>query len=285
MVAQAGRKLLRPLRPVLKPTYQRFKELYDYSGFRVIQRSPYGNIYHCCTQKTASQWFRRVLCDPVLYRYTGLKPYRYRQLGLREAQFDEPLPPRTIAIHLYVDFGTYAAIPKPSRYKTFFILRDPRDIVVSWYYSAKYSHKLVDPIPELRRNLEQLDFQEGLNYLIDAWDGFGLFEAQRSWVTSAKEQQEAKVFRYEDFAEDNRQFLSNLLDYLEIEMPEREFDALYGRHEFSQLAKGRQQGVEDPQSHFRKGVSGDWKKYFDDAVTAHFQEVTGDLLSVLGYQD
>ncbi len=36
-------------------------------------------------------------------------------------------------------------------------------------------------------------------------------------------------------------------------MPEQEFDALYARHKFSQIARGRQQGVEDPQSHFRKG--------------------------------
>jgi len=284
-VAKAGRKLLRPLRPVLRPGYRRLRELYDYRGFRVIQRSPYGNIYHCCTQKTASQWFRRVFCDPVVYRYTGLKPFRYRQLGLRNAHFDEPLPARTIAIHLYVDHATYAAIPKPESYKAFFILRDPRDIVVSWYFSAKYSHKPVDPIPELRRNLERLDMQEGFKYLIDAWDGFGLFEAQRSWMSNGFEGDNARVFRFEEFSADNRLFLKGLLDYLDIEIPEQEFEALYDRHKFSQIARGRQQGVEDTQSHFRKGVSGDWKNYFDEPVMAYFREVTGDLLETLGYQD
>lgn len=284
-MAKAGRKLLRPLRPVLRPTYKRFRELYDYRSFRVIQRSPYGNIYHCCTQKTASQWFRRVFCDPVVYRYTGLKPFRYRQLGLRDAHFDEPLPVRTIAIHLYVDYATYAAIPKPEGFKTFFILRDPRDIVVSWYFSAKYSHKPVYPIPELRRNLDQLDMLEGLKYLIDAWNGFGLFEAQRSWASNGGDEDNVKIFRFEDFSADNYLFLKALLDYLEIEIPQQEFEELYDRHKFSQIARGRQQGVEDTQSHFRKGVSGDWKNYFDDSVTAYFREVTGDLLQTLGYQE
>jgi hypothetical protein len=284
VVAKAGRKLLRPFRPVLKPAYERLQELYNYSSLRVVQRSPYDNIYYCCTQKTASQWFRMVLCDPIVFQYTGLRPFRYRQLGLREAHFDRPLPPGTIGIHLYVDYATYAAIPKPDSYTTFFILRDPRDIVVSWYFSAKYSHKPVDPIPELRRNLEPLDLQDGLKYIIDAWDGFGLFEAQRSWMTRPEGREPVKVFRYEEFAADNRRFLEELLDYLEIQVPSPEFEVLYDRHRFSQLAKGRRQGVEDPQSHFRKGVSGDWENYFDDAVMAHFREVTGDLLETLGYE-
>ena len=284
-MADVVRNALRPLRPVLRPTYERLRELYDYSGFRVIQRSPYGNIYHCCTQKTASQWFRRVFCDPVVFRYTGLRPFRYRQLGLREAHFDQALPASTIAIHLYVDYVTYAAIPKPESLKTFFILRDPRDIVVSWYFSAKYSHKPVYPIPELRRNLDQLDMQGGLKYLIDAWDGFGLFDAQRSWMARGQTDENVKVFRFEDFSADNRLFLWDLLEYLDITLPEQEFEALYDRHKFSQLAKGRQQGVENTQSHFRKGISGDWKNHFDEPVTAYFQEVTGDLLEVLGYQE
>jgi hypothetical protein len=269
----------------LRPTYRRLREFYDYSGFRVIQQSPYGNIYHCCTQKTASQWFRRVFCDPIIYRYTGLKPFRYRQLGLRDAHFEEPLPERTIAIHLYVDHATYAAIPKPESFKTFFILRDPRDIVVSWYFSAKFSHKPIDPIPELRRNLDQLDMMEGLKYLTDAWDDFGLFDAQRSWMSRGTDEDNVRVFRFEEFSADNYLFLKDLLAYLEIELPEQEFEALYDRHKFSQIAKGREQGVEDAQSHFRKGVSGDWKNYFDDSVMAHFKKVTGDLLQVLGYQD
>lgn len=284
MVAQAGKRLLRPFRPVLKPAYDRLQELYNYSSRRIVQRSPYDNIYYCCTQKTASQWFRMVLCDPVVFQYTGLKTFRYRQMGLREAQFDQPLPRGTIGIHLYVDYPTYAAIPKPDAYKTFFVLRDPRDIVVSWYYSAKFSHKPVDPIPELRRNLEALDLQDGLKYIIDAWDAFGLFEAQRSWMSRPVDEARVQVFRYEDFAADNLQFLKELLDYLEIKIPEREFDVLYGRHKFSQLAKGRRQGVEDPQSHFRKGVSGDWENHFDDSVMTHFRDVTGDLLEVLGYE-
>lgn len=33
----------------------------------VKNRAPFDNIYHCCTQKTASQWFRALFNDEVFY--------------------------------------------------------------------------------------------------------------------------------------------------------------------------------------------------------------------------
>lgn len=104
---------------------------------RVAQRSPHRNLYHCCTQKTASQWFRRLFTSAMFFDYTGLQmvPYTGQEdafgLGLRYATITEPFPRHTAVAHLYVDRATYDAIPKAPSYKTFFVLRDPRDIVVS----------------------------------------------------------------------------------------------------------------------------------------------------------
>ena len=78
-------------------------------------------------------------------------------------------------------------------------------------------------------------------------------------------------------------FLKNLLDYLEIDLSPNKFDILYDEHAFENLSKGRGQGEEDINSHYRKGKAGDWKEYFDDAVMAHFARVTGNLLNVLEY--
>ena len=59
---------------------------------RIENRSPYTNIYYCCTQKTASQWLRSVLNDPIVFKYMGLKVLPYVQLGLKYAAFQEPFP-------------------------------------------------------------------------------------------------------------------------------------------------------------------------------------------------
>jgi len=249
----------------------------------VLRRSPYQNIYYCCTQRTGSQWFKRVLRDPLVYKHSGLKVDEYREIGLNEARFAGPLPANTICTHLYVSYPTYLTIPKPARYKTFFVLRDPRDVAVSWYFALRYSHGPTAKVLELRQQLEGLNLEDGLRFSVASLAELGLFEAQRSWVLAASDQEPLKLFRYEDMAADNRQFLRDLLQYLDIELPETEFARLCERHEFSNVTGGRAAGTEDRQSHYRKGVAGDWRNYLSGGLLAYFMEMTGDLLDVLGY--
>lgn len=262
--------------PVLRPLWVAWRRS------RVVAWSPFENIYYCCTQKTASQWLRGIFADPLFADYTGLEEVPYIALGLKTARFDAPFPLRTVATHLYIDYPTYLSIPKPSNYKTFFVMRDPRDIIVSLYFSARYSHASFETINVLREQFKNLDLKEGMRLVIDQMDEFGLFEAQRSWC-AAKDDPRVSIFRYEDLATDNRGFLKHLLAYLEVPISDDVFETLYHRHQFVQHAKGRSQGKEDPYSHYRKGVVGDWKNYFDDGILAHFNSVTGDTLQQLGY--
>ena len=53
---------------------------------------------------------------------------------------------------------------------------------------------------------------------------------------------------------------------------------------FSRLSGGRRQGQEDRDSHFRKGLVGDWSNHFDDAARAAFEAAAGALLEQLGYR-
>lgn len=266
---------------VAKPLYHKF---YKYNRFKVVEWSPYENIYYCCTQKTASQWFRNILRDPEVYRFTGLRPVPYVKKGLKEASFDQPFPKRTICIHLYVDYPTYLSIPKPANHKSFFVLRDPRDIVVSWYFSTKFSHPRMLYIAKLRDEMEDMSFVEGMNFCIDTLEDFGLFYAQRSWLSNKDETNNVKIFRYEEFAEDNFTFLKKLFEFLRINMPQEKVDVLYEKNTFSRITGGRELGEEDEKSHYRKGVSGDWKNYFEPPIMDYFRQVTGDLLEVLQYE-
>jgi Sulfotransferase domain len=72
---------------------------------------------------------------------------------------------------------------------------------------------------------------------------------------------------------------------MDVEMPADAFAELYERHAFKQITGGREAGVEDRHDHYRKGVAGDWRNYFDPSLRAYFREVTGDLLDALGYAD
>ena len=257
-----------------------------HSSVEVLKHSPYENIYHCCVQKTASQWFRSIFNDRLFYQYTGLVTFPYTQAGLKDARFNRALPTQTIATHVYISYPTYLTIPKPEKYKTFFIARDPRDIVVSFYFSTKYSHSLVAYIPKMRKDLEQLSLKDGLKYSIDRLEDMGLFAALQSWLKRADtEEKNIKVFHYEDLASDNKAFLKNMLDFLEIDMPEEGFSQLYDRHQFKRYTQGRDRGEEDINSHYRKGESGDWKNYFDESILAYFKQVTKDSIGRLVYPE
>jgi Sulfotransferase domain len=282
------KRALQPIYRVLRPAYYKYvkkRPWINYDRLDVIRQSPYQNLYYCCTQRTGSQWFKKILRDPIFYQYTGLKVWHYGELGLKRAQFNGPLPERTIGTHLYIGYPTYLSIPKPERYRTFFILRDPRDISVSWYFAARYSHGALDPIPRLRKDLKDLSLHDGLKYSIASLEEFGLFWAQRTWMDVDQDQATVRIFRYERFSEDNRAFLEDLLGYMGVALPEEEFAALYARHAFKQITGGREAGVEDRNDHYRKGVAGDWRNYFDDSLKSYFRDVTGDLLDVLGYAD
>lgn len=249
----------------------------------VRSQSRFDNLYFCCTQKTASQWIRAILNDPIVHRRCGLDVVPYARLGLRFAQIDRPFPERTIAAHLYVNYSTYAAIPKPDQYRAFFVLRDPRDVVVSWYFSGKHSHRSAEGIDEIRPSLQRLPVTEGFCYMIDRLQEWGSFEAQRSWVGAERGDPHVKIFRYEDLARQPASFVEQLLAWLEIRPTPPELAALIRRHSFSVHAGNRLQGTEDVDSHYRKGVAGDWENHFNPAIIAHFETVTGDLVERLGY--
>jgi hypothetical protein len=55
-------------------------------------------------------------------------------------------------------------------------------------------------------------------------------------------------------------------------------------YEFSKLAGGRSLGQEDVKSHYRKGVSGDWKNHLKEEHIKLFKEKYNELLIKLGYE-
>ena len=143
------------------------------------------NIFHCCVQKTGSQWIKAIFADQRIHHLTKMQIHTYQTTmpggfdprNLLERTFDTSFPPNTIISPLYITYENYKQIPKSENHRTFFIMRDPRDIAVSWYFSVKHSHVPIGQIAEFRDKLNQLDISEGLKFAIDFLGDFGIFEA------------------------------------------------------------------------------------------------------------
>ena len=250
------------------------------------------NVYHCCTHKSASQWVRALLSDVSTLRHSGLDHFHY-QTEWREGRdprpvderfFSEAFPERTIASPLYLHYRCFKDLPKPDRYRAFFVLRDPRDVVVSFYFSMKHSHPLNPGVECRRAELQKRSKTDGLCFLIEQMADYGFFQAQRSWVGA--EDPDVRVFRYEDLTGPNQfEEVRRLFRFCTIPMPDPALRRLLHRHAFERKSGGREKGQEDIEAHQRKGVAGDWKNHFTERVAGKFAEETGDLVDSLGYEE
>jgi hypothetical protein len=243
----------------------------------VTARSGYDNIYHCAVRKTASQWIKAIFSDPVVWRYSGLLPYDPRPYKWRHPQ---AFPTDRVISTLFLSHKKFTAIPKPDSYRTFFVLRDPRDVVVSSYFSTRSSHTPMGDIPQMRKVLLEKPMKEGLLYVIDQQSRKGTFKALRSWAT-APDTDGIRLVRFEDLTgERQAEEVDELLRHCGIALPPAELDGLLSRYSFSRMRSDR--GTVTA-AHYRKGKPGDWRNHFDDDIYDAFDAATGDLVDLLGY--
>lgn len=240
-----------------------------------VRRSAFENVYFCGTIKSGSQWLTALFSDWEVYRHSGLvfydflhREFRGRETRRRmtERAYPRGFSPRTVTGCLCIDYPSFQTIPRPGTWRAFFVRRDPRDLVVSWYFSTRNSHILNGKdMVAAREKLRSLSKEDGLLYAIDWLEDYGLFQAIRSW--DGVEDPNVRVVRYEDLAgPESAENLRDLFRFLDIDLPEESFRRLVAAYSFETLSGGRKPGEADEQSHVRKGVAGDWRNHFTERV-------------------
>lgn len=249
------------------------------------------NIYHCCVFKTGSQWVRGVLQHPLIKAASGLDCYRYEDYlpnntdsrKITERFFDEPFPENTILSPLFLSFECFQSIQKPNKYRAFFVMRDPRDIVISLYYSILYSHREMGQIAKMRNILKTKNKSDGLLQVIDWAVELGILDALMSWANANDIDNSVKIFKFEDLTSKAQlNYFSQLMDHCQVDISSSELAKALNDLSFENLS-GRSKGAEDISSHYRKGISGDWKNHFDSELESYFIAKTNRLLQDTGY--
>jgi len=279
-------------------------------------KEPPPTIFHVTHWKAGSQWVAGILKQSAPERFVSWKTVSASaNRGAGTANFyTEPLKPGTIygtvytprAIFTKLVFGLFWRSQKgpyqketylfihPSRAlrnwwnfgikrnpcKTFVVIRDIRDTLVSLYFSTKHSHPLeVDAMVTRRNMLNELGEEDGLIYMMDEalW---AVAEIQSSWIKTS----DALLFRYEEIINNEIAFFESLIEYCEIEVERETLHNIIKYNAFRSVV-GRERGEEDPRSHYRKGVAGDWKNHFTDKVKDEFKKKYGQLLVDTGYEN
>jgi len=255
-------------------------------NYKYLFRSHRNTIYHCCIQKSGSQWFKKVFSDQIFWQQNKLLLYAPSDNFITDKHSIlkklNKLPKDIIISPFYIRFNDFREFEKPNNYKAFYIARDPRDLIISNYFSLKYSHDPYHPyILKMREKLNSLSQDDGITEIINSFTK-GAKITLEGWFTQKSEN--IKLIKYEDiFGSKQFTIFSELLEHCEIKLTNSEINTLLDNYSFQKLS-GRKQGNEDIKHHFRKGIPGDWKNYFTDQQKDLYRDLSGKLLITCGYE-
>jgi Sulfotransferase domain len=237
----------------------------------ITRGSPGPTIFHITLHKAGSQWIRHLL--------SKCAPERIVQPDIGGAAFlKHPIKEGHIYPALCITKRDFDRVSKPKNSKRFVILRDLRDVLVSAYFSLKYSHPEQGEISEIRESLNAMSSEEGMLWLLKGWLS-GEAKIFSSWLNSRE-----NWIRYEDLLENDIAILEDvLIDQCCLNIDR----ALFREHvlscRFAHLS-GRIPGQEDIHSHYRKGIAGDWRNHFSPKIKRIFKWLYGSLLVQSGYE-
>ncbi len=264
-------------------------------------------------------YFGHHKCATAYLEHSILRPV-CRRMGLKRAQLFSPEQfsgrldqyVRTNGLDLvsYINADQTFVDQLDMPFRAVPVIRDPRDIVVSAYFSHLHAHLLSDwaELPDFRKKLSSLSEKEGLlaelDFISDLTTNGRNLRPLQCMMDWNYDDPRILELRFEDMVSDPEVFFrrfgrqlrlsgnraSSFLSRLKRrmwgtprELDDREFLGLVDENSFAKLA-GRPRGVENRAHHYRKGQPGDWRNYFDDDITRAFKSRFPGLVSRLGYE-
>jgi hypothetical protein len=199
------------------------------------------------------------------------------------------------------------------------MLSEIENIIVSAYFSHLKTHS-VDTWPELiahRMKLQQCDQETGLFHEIAfrkeqfdemrSWRGFhgdNIMQVRIEDVTSRTYQSILSIVGFMGLLSEERYSLTKRFQFLfarilrKIEhdmevplpriihtLPAERILGIVWKNEFEKKAGGRKVGEENKNSHYRKGVHGDWKNYLTRDHIALIKQQYDDVILQYGYEE
>jgi hypothetical protein len=247
------------------------------------------SILHFSFNKAATQTVKRILID--CGRLNGLTPaclhdYAFKhsmpyldQLELRQMEaFAHVFKP---AGYIYTVFGgMIEGIPFFERFKVVLVIRDPRDILVSGYYSIAYSHAIPDGEKKdsiLLRRANALASSLDEHVLKNSANLLAIFEKYERCLFS--KYPDVHVARYEDMVKDFPAWLDGLLFSCGLEISQSVRSDLIKTHELH-----RPNG-ENIHKHLRKGMPGEHREKLRKETVKKLDQIFQNQLARFNYHN
>ena len=174
--------------------------------------------------------------------------------------------------------------PYDNRYpKVIYIVRDPRDVAISYYYWMLKFKKFKGSFAEFLKLFFRRDaFPYG------RWDTHYL-----NWVKNAQNTKNGMIIiKYEDLVIDAFDNILKILNFIGIDRGDDDIEKILNNNNFSQM-KSKETNMSDQNQLFkdtnkkipflRKGKINQWKSELDDAQVQTFEKEFGATMSEIGY--
>jgi len=235
------------------------------------------NIYSASCPKAGSQWMKALLHHPIVRSHTGL--FTLPQRGYHLMDVPPKLPKATFVPGLYVSYDYYKQMKKPRNHRLIYVFRDPRDIVVSAYFSGLKTHRVLADIGESRAILQSTSMDEGMNFLIKK--GVQNLGDMASWVGINDEH--VRSWRLEDIEADEPAAIRGILEHCGVSLSESEMDTVIGECTRSALqSKDLARRSDGSESHYRVKREG-YEEFLKPEHYAAIERILPGFIEQMGY--
>lgn len=162
--------------------------------------------------------------------------------------------------------------------KKILLVRDPRDAIVSAYFSFSKSHilpesgELLDQMLKSRRNLQNMELE---NYAIA--QAVNVKEAFDRYHQYLPNDAQLKVYRYEDVIFDKANWISDMLDFLNLTLKKAQIVRIGEKHNIVPQS-------EEAGKHIRKVTPGDHREKLSSECIDKLNEILSEVLERYNYE-
>jgi hypothetical protein len=178
-------------------------------------------------------------------------------------------------------------LPKGYVQRPILIVRDPRDVWVSFYFHVVHLHRNKKVRAEIGYSEAQPDaecLEKFVRLYIEKPERYYPFFTYEDLVNAWQDKMHnaGVLVKYEDMQVDTLTVLKKISDRYSLGISEKTMRDAIEKNTFRKLA-GREKGEMDSSSHKRKGIVGDWKNYFSDKLLEYVFDQQRDLFKILNY--
>ena len=162
--------------------------------------------------------------------------------------------------------------------KKILLVRDPRDAIVSAYFSFSKSHRkpgggaALKKFLEMREKIQELDIE---SYAIE--HSAQVKRAFNNYHKHFGQDPLLKVYRYEDIIFNKESWITDMLDFLDISLEAEQVTAIAKKHDIVP-------GAENSDQHIRKVKPGDHREKLTSETIDKLNNSLSDILERYGYE-